>query len=163
PYREEVARAVHFAQYYKRTLGRHEARLRATGSGVTERLRELREAAARALSPRWYELERAASEAALSFLDDASALRAAKEVTESSVTQLLLNAPLQRRSYFKPLGYPGDYQIMLHLYANGFEGETVFDQVFHKLMAEHPLANGVRTRRDFIVALKQQELARARE
>lgn len=163
PYREEVARAVYFAQYYKRTLGRHESRLRAAGSGAAERLRELRETAATALGPRWNELERAASQAALAFLDDARALRAAKEFTESSLTQLLLGAPFQRRSYMKPLGYPGDYQIMLYAYANGFEGETVFDQVFHKLLAEHPLANGVRTRKDFIVALKRHELARARE
>jgi extracellular factor (EF) 3-hydroxypalmitic acid methyl ester biosynthesis protein len=162
-YREVVARAVHFVQYYKRALGRHESRLRAAGSGAAERLRSLRETAAGALGPRWNELECEASAAALAFLDDARALRAAKDYTESSLTQLLLGSPMQRRSYLKPLGYPGDYQIMLHAYESAFEGESVFDQVFHKLLTEHPLASGVRTRKDFIVALKQGELERARQ
>jgi SAM-dependent methyltransferase len=162
-YREVMARTVHFLQYYRRALNRHEVRLRSSGTGGAERVHALSETAARALQPRWEELEQSASRAALSFLDDAPALRAAKEYTESSLTQLLLGSPMHRRAYLKPLGYSGDYQTMLYIYANRHEGDTVFDQVFHKLLVEHPLAQGVRTRKDFIVGLKQEQHLRARE
>jgi SAM-dependent methyltransferase len=68
---------------------------------------------------------------------------------------------MNRRSYLKPLGYPGDYQTMLYTYGNDFEGETTFDQVFHKLTVEHPLAHGIRTRKDYIVGHMRREHARA--
>jgi SAM-dependent methyltransferase len=166
-YRAEVARAVHFVQYYKRALDRQEGRLKLELASAVERTRALSETALSALRPRWKEIERAAAEAAVGFLDDPKAVRAAKEYTEAALTPLLLGAPMVRRSYLKPLGYPGDYQTMLYTYANTFEGETAFDQVFHKLYAEHPLAAGIRTRKDFIVEHMKTEheaaLARGNE
>jgi SAM-dependent methyltransferase len=158
-YRAVISRAVHFVQYYKRALDRQEARLKLEAASAAERTRMLSETAVQALRPRWNEIERAAAEAAVAFLDDPQAVRAAKEYTEAALTPLLLGAPMVRRSYLKPLGYPGDYQTMLYTYANTFEGETAFDQVFHKLYAEHPLAYGIRTRKDFIVDQMKQEHA----
>ena len=160
-YREIVARAVHFVQFYRRALARHEQRLKADAGSASERTTALARIATEALRPHWAEVERAASEAALSFLDNSKALHAAKEYTETTLTPLLLGAPMNRRSYLKPLGYPGDYQTMLYTYADGYEGETAFDQVFHKLTTEHPLANGIRTRKDYIVGHMQREHERA--
>jgi extracellular factor (EF) 3-hydroxypalmitic acid methyl ester biosynthesis protein len=156
-YRDVIARAVHFVQYYKRTLDRHEARLKVEVASAAERTRELCEQAVEGLRPQWREIERAAAESAVSFLDDPRAVRAAKEYTEAALTPLLMGAPMVRRSYLKPLGYPGDYQTMLYTYANTFEGAGAFDQVFHKLHVEHPLAHGIRTRKDFIVEQMQLE------
>jgi extracellular factor (EF) 3-hydroxypalmitic acid methyl ester biosynthesis protein len=160
-YRAVISRAVHFVQYYKRTLDRHEARLKLEMASAAERTRELSLTAVEALRPRWNEIERAAAESAIAFLDDPKAMRAAKEYTEAALTPLLMGAPMVRRSYLKPLGYPGDYQTMLYTYGNTFEGDTAFDQVFHKLYVEHPLAHGIRTRKDFIVDQMRQEHARA--
>jgi SAM-dependent methyltransferase len=69
----------------------------------------------------------------------------------------MLDIPLNNRAYLKPLGYPGDYQVMLYYYADGYEGDTVFTRAMHKLHMEHPLAVGVRTRKDFIVDLIERE------
>lgn len=161
PYRQIVARAVHFVQFYRRALARHESRLRSDPGSTAERSTSLARIATEALRPRWAEVERTASEAALSFLEDSKALRAAKEYTETSLTPLLLGSPMIRRSYLKPLGYPGDYQTMLYTYADDYEGETAFDRVFHKLTTEHPLANGIRTRKDYIVQHMQTEHQRS--
>jgi extracellular factor (EF) 3-hydroxypalmitic acid methyl ester biosynthesis protein len=163
PYRQIVARAVHFVQFYRRALARHEARLKADPGSAEERSVSLARVATEALRPRWAEVERSASEAALSFLEDSKALRAAKEYTETSLTPLLLGSPMIRRSYLKPLGYPGDYQTMLYTYGDAYEGECAFDRVFHKLTTEHPLANGIRTRKDYIVGHMHAEQQRAQQ
>jgi extracellular factor (EF) 3-hydroxypalmitic acid methyl ester biosynthesis protein len=76
------------------------------------------------------------------------------------LTPLLLDSPMVRRSYTKPLGYPGDYQVMLYYYENAFEGPSVFAKVFHKFFIEHPLSHGVRTRKDMVVDLMHSELER---
>ena len=66
-----------------------------------------------------------------------------------------------RRSYGKPLGYPGDYQVMLYYYNNALEGDSAFAKVFHKFFVEHPLSHGVRTRKDYIVDALGREHRRA--
>jgi extracellular factor (EF) 3-hydroxypalmitic acid methyl ester biosynthesis protein len=162
-YREAVERAVHLAQYYRRALARHEARQRHKGREGLERLEALTVRAADALRPRWRELEHAASRAALPLLADPAALRAAKEYTETMLTPLLIEAPMIRRSYTKPLGYPGDYQVMMYYYDNAFEGDSTFARVFHKFFVEHPLSNGVRTRKDLVRDLITSEQERFAE
>ncbi len=46
---------------------------------------------------------------------------------------------------------------MQYYYNNALEGDSVFAQVFHKLGVEHPLSNGVRTRKDYVVRLMEEE------
>lgn len=162
PYTEALMRAVHFAQYYRQVLGHHEARYRAQGQAGQEALAALALRAADALREPWTQLERAASRAALECLEHPDVLRAAKTVTETVLTPLLLDAPMIRRSYGKPLGYPGDYQVMIYYYDDAFEGDSVFARVFHKFFVEHPLSNGVRTRKDYVVGLMGEELDRVR-
>jgi hypothetical protein len=60
-------------------------------------------------------------------------LRAAKDYTESQLTTELMGAPLWRQAYAKPLGYPGDYQVMDYIYQGSARGDTPFAQVAHAL------------------------------
>lgn len=60
-------------------------------------------------------------------------LRAAKNYTESQLTAELLAAPLWRQAYTKPLGYPGDFQVMEYIYQGNALGDTPFAQVAHAL------------------------------
>ena len=60
-------------------------------------------------------------------------LRAAKSYTESQLTAELLAAPLWRQAYTKPLGYPGDFQVMEYIYQGSVLGDTPFAQVAHAL------------------------------
>jgi len=60
-------------------------------------------------------------------------LRAAKRYTESQLTAELLAAPLWRQAYTKPLGYPGDFQVMEYIYQGNALGDTPFAQVAHAL------------------------------
>lgn len=160
-YFDVVARAAHFVQHYRRELDRQEARLKAAGAS-DEALVELARKAAETVLPRWNAFERAASEAALPILGDPDRLAAAKSVTETLLTSLMLDVPLVDRAYNKPLGYPGDYQVMLYYYENGYRGGSVFAKVFHKIFMEHPLAIGVRTRKAYMAGALTSEHRRAR-
>lgn len=159
-YLAAVGRAVHFVQYYRQMLDRHEARYRAQGVAGQAAVDELAQRALEALRGPWTELERAASRAAVSCFEDPETLRAAKAYTETVLTPLVMDCPMVRRSYLKPLGYPGDYQVMLYYYRNALEGPSAFAQVFHKYFVEHPLSNGVRTRKDFMVEVLDREQRR---
>jgi SAM-dependent methyltransferase len=155
-YREVVARIVHFFQYYRRSLDYHERRYRGDGADDAA-IMELVIRATDALRAPWDELQREASRAALECLVDRDVLLAAKRYTETLLVPCMLDIPLNNRAYLKPLGYPGDYQVMLYYYADGYEGDTVFTRAMHKLHMEHPLAVGVRTRKDLIVDLIERE------
>jgi hypothetical protein len=159
-YAAVVARAQHFLAFYKKALDRHEARLRAQPGGGKAEIDALVPRVAGALREPWAAIDRAASRAALGFLGDVATMRAAKAFTETVITPLILPAPMVRRAYEKPLGYPGDYQVMLHYYDNAFAGDSMFARVFHKFFVEHPLSNGVRTRKDLVVDLMARELER---
>jgi extracellular factor (EF) 3-hydroxypalmitic acid methyl ester biosynthesis protein len=146
--REAIAEAVHVVQYYKRSLEPHEADARARGEQAVCGL------AARAyegLSAHYTELRERASAAAEPIVGDARIMHAAKAYTETVLTPLLLGSPMIARAYQKPLGYPGDYRVMLYYYANAYEGDTAFAKLFHKLFINHPLSAGVCTRKDYVV------------
>jgi extracellular factor (EF) 3-hydroxypalmitic acid methyl ester biosynthesis protein len=161
-YRDALLAAVHFAAFYQRILDYHEARLKDSHAIADER-EALARRAIEAIRPRWHTLRLAAAAAALPVRSDRKALAAAKTATETLLTPLVTAAPLLHRSYHKPLGYAGDYSVMLHIYNNGFEGGTAFGQVFHKLACEEPLSAGVRTRKDFIKVVTAEEHRRRRD
>ncbi len=110
-----------------------------------------------ALREPYVQLQLDASAEARQLLSDRDALVAAKGYTEHIAVPETLDVPLNHRAYTKPLGYPGDYQVMLYYYDNTFEGDSVFTKVMHKFAVEHPLSNGVRTRKDWIVDLTESE------
>lgn len=58
---------------------------------------------------------------------------AAKQYTESRLTAHLIEAPLWRQAYTKPLGYSGDYQVMNYIYAGSPQGDTAFARLAHLL------------------------------
>jgi hypothetical protein len=156
-FQEATSRAVHFLHFYRQTLDRHEARYKAPGGGGSEAIAALEQRALAALREPWNEIVGVASRAALECLNDREVLVAAKEYTETLVTPVVIDCPIVRRAYTKPLGYSGDYQVMLYYYNNALEGDSVFARVFHKFGVEHPLSAGVRTRKDYIVGLLESE------
>ncbi|MCB9779216.1 MAG: PilZ domain-containing protein [Alphaproteobacteria bacterium] len=157
-YRQALQRAVHFVQFYREVLGRHEARYKLQGGQAgREAIAELQAKALDALSEPWREVRLAAAYAARTVWEDRGVRFTAKALTETVLTPLLLDAPCVRRSYEKPLDYPGDYQVMLYCYNDAWEGDTVFGRVFHRLWLQHPMPSGVRTRRDFVVDLAVRE------
>ncbi len=142
-YRQAILELGAFCQYYKNLLGRREL----THSG--DRLSIAHEAAP-VIAPRWVQHLRDAATAAQDFSSDRRIVEEARIITEALVTPYMVEAPAMRRAFTKPLGYPGDYAVMQYYYENGFAGESAFGMALHKIGNAHPLAEGVRTRSQWI-------------
>ncbi|HOC43928.1 MAG TPA: class I SAM-dependent methyltransferase family protein [Thermoanaerobaculales bacterium] len=156
-YREQMAKAAHFLSHYNRVLRRQEQLYRESGRGE-EASTELAERAYESLCEPWWDINVQASRAAVECLESRDVLVAAKEYTEALVTPLVMDSAIGFRAYTKPLGYAGDYHVMLWFYANEFEGKTALGKVIHKFYVDrHPMGRGVRTRKDFIVDLMYKE------
>ncbi|GEM_PF-1237345 len=151
-FRDAIFDASLFISHYQRVLNKHAANRPAPDLEGARRNADLCESMIRTLRAPWRDICARASSAAAPLFDDPTQLAAAKALTESAITPYLLESPMIDRAYRKPLGYPGDYQVMLHYYNNRFEGQTTHARVFHKLFVEHPLSQGVCTRNDFVVA-----------
>lgn len=89
---------------------------------------------------------------------DSEALR---EYSVRHLQHLLMQSPWMHRARFKPLGYPGDYEVMNGLYDHHFSGATLFAKAVNLAFVSTPAALAVRTRKDLIKAELSRVLDRA--
>ena len=75
---------------------------------------------------------------------------ALREFSQRQLHPLLMQAPWMHRARNKPLGYPGDYELMNGLYGNHFNGPTLFARAVNLAFVSTPAAEAVRTRRDLM-------------
>ncbi len=85
--------------------------------------------------------------------NDREALR---EFSHRHLHDLLMHSPWMHRARNKPLGYPGDYEVMNGLYGNHFAGATLFAKAVNLAIAAMPAGDAVRMRKD----LMKSELSR---
>lgn len=83
--------------------------------------------------PRWRALWHGANAIVAPLMADETARRAVKQFSEFVLVPEFMSGPIWRRSYEKPLGYPGDYQVMNMVYAWRREGEQLGDRLIHRL------------------------------
>jgi extracellular factor (EF) 3-hydroxypalmitic acid methyl ester biosynthesis protein len=69
-----------------------------------------------------------------------------KQYYQKNLLPLFLTAPYNHRVYFKPHGYPGDFEMMRMVHANLFEGATLFGKMMNKYSTTIPVARTVRER-----------------
>jgi len=67
-----------------------------------------------------------------------------------SVHDLLMHSPWMNRARQKPLGYPGDYELMTRVYDNHFAGASLFAKAVDLSFCLTPAAVAVRARKDMI-------------
>lgn len=155
-YRDALSELVAFALYYRHALERRDRRPRSYAN-PEHSTADVVERAHAVMRERWDELVKKTALAALECRRDAQSLRAAKDLTQSSLTSLLMSSKVIERAFRKPRGYPGDYQFMLHCHGYDLKEASVFGQVMDKLFAEHPLVSGVRQRCYLIEERMEQE------
>jgi len=153
----------HFLSYFRKKMERFEKELRRQGDFNSEDIISLAQQGRQHFASRWKHFQQVAARTSESFYDDNNLLAIAKTFTENMITEQIIGAPLADRCYNKPLGYPGDYVSMLHIYASEYLGSTSFDAMIHKLMSELPLASGVRTRKDKIFTILKEQTSRVME
>lgn len=62
------------------------------------------------------------------------------------LSHILYQSPLIERSYHKPLGYAGDFEMMAHVYRDEELGGSLFAKCLSRYYINHPNARAVRNR-----------------
>jgi extracellular factor (EF) 3-hydroxypalmitic acid methyl ester biosynthesis protein len=75
---------------------------------------------------------------------------AIREFSQRQLHPLLMQSPWMHRARQKPLGYPGDFELMNGLYGNHFNGPTLFARAVNLAFVSTPAAEAVRTRKDLM-------------
>ena len=83
--------------------------------------------------PQWRGLWRTGNALVAGVMSDKKQLEAVKEYTELVLTPEFNHGPVWWRSYFKPAGYPGDFEIMNYVYDWQREGADVYGQLIHRI------------------------------
>jgi extracellular factor (EF) 3-hydroxypalmitic acid methyl ester biosynthesis protein len=75
-----------------------------------------------------------------------------------------LCAPFFRRTFTKPLGFAGDYEMMSMIIRNQVEGESIFGKLVNTYLLDHGPCRAVRNRAKFLTIKISDEVSRvARE
>lgn len=81
----------------------------------------------------WRGLWRTGNDLVKDILSDREALEATKSFTETVLTPEFRLGAIWDRSYAKPLGYPGDFEIMNMVYDADRLGDNVYQMLLHRL------------------------------
>jgi extracellular factor (EF) 3-hydroxypalmitic acid methyl ester biosynthesis protein len=127
-YRHLCADTIQLLRTYRSALDRFEK----TRPGAGE-IDDMMRACEERIVPRWRALWHRGNQLVSPIMTDPTALRAAKRLTELLITPELVGGPIWRRSYEKPLGYPGDFHVMEMIYAWQREGKSLADQLMHRI------------------------------
>ncbi|HET8728819.1 MAG TPA: hypothetical protein VFO41_15035 [Alphaproteobacteria bacterium] len=132
-YRQLCADILHLLRRYRFALERFETKLKGHASLTDARMAEMLALCEERIRPEWRTLWHRANALVEPILGDRCAMDAYKRLTELVLTPEFSAAPIWRRSYQKPLGYPGDFQIMKMVYSWQRQGETPFARLVHFL------------------------------
>ena len=135
-YRRLCDSAVGMLRRYRSILEPYERDLAGASAESRVRLSELCTACHELIVPEWRALSEDSLGLVTPLLDEPAKLQAAKRFTEAVLTPELKAGPIWRRAYEKPLGYPGDYQVMRYLYNDAAEGDTAYARLAHGLGLE---------------------------
>ena len=73
---------------------------------------------------------------------------------------LILSAPFANRTYLKPRGYAGDYEMVNMILRNGFEGASLFAKIIHHWFVRQPPAEAHRNRIKYLIKKLEEEACR---
>jgi hypothetical protein len=93
-------------------------------------------------------LWRAGNEIVRPLLEEREILHATKELTELVLTPEFRLGAIWDRSYAKPLGYPGDFEVMNQVYDWQRSGSTVYGMLLHRIGLE--VAECIKTRMEVV-------------
>ncbi|MEQ8178961.1 MAG: class I SAM-dependent methyltransferase [Amphiplicatus sp.] len=110
---------------------------------------------AAAARPQWLALLERGNRFILPLHDDKKMRGELKTFTERTVTRVLVDGAGWARSYYKPLGYPGDFQIMNWIYDGAPQGDTIARKFLHllSLAGSHAVQTRMTALADLIAGL----------
>tara|TARA_R110000868_G_scaffold137612_1_gene351174 strand:- start:963 stop:2414 length:1452 start_codon:yes stop_codon:yes gene_type:complete len=140
------AEIINTFRSYKQVLESYEARLKATGAEREQKLLEALITCEDRIVPQWKELWYRGSDILEPVFADPKLLAAHKLYAERVLTPDFMPGAVMKRCYEKPLGYPGDYQIMNYVYEWQRVGNTPYEKLLHRIGIETGACVGTRLR-----------------
>lgn len=132
-YKKLISDAVFLIRSAKETLEKIETELPEDLPRRQERIQELTLACEASAYERWKEFFVAGNRVIQEIKDDQDIVDAVKRYTEKILTPELMSGRNWNRSYMKPLGYPGDFEIMNFFYNLSLDGKSAFEKFCHQL------------------------------
>jgi hypothetical protein len=131
-YRQYCIDVLHLLRRYRFALEKFGATAnepgdKANGADTTDILAMCEEH----ILPQCRDLWRRGNELVRPLMGNPDALDATKRFTELIITPEFLAGPIWQRCYEKPLGYPGDFQVMNYAYSGRREGDTPYAKLLH--------------------------------
>ena len=77
-------------------------------------------------------------------------LQRLKDFSRRYLQAMFLESPCLHRAFLKPLGYPGDYEVMRYMYENMFAGSTLFAKSLNLAIMSTRAVAAVRARKDVV-------------
>ena len=96
----------------------------------------------------WRSLWRTGNDLVRGIMSDRDVLEATKAFTEVVVTPEMRRGAIWDRSYAKPLGYPGDFEVMNQVYDWQRKGTSAYEMLIHRLGLD--VAECIKTRMDVV-------------
>lgn len=90
------------------------------------------------------------TDAALRQVEDEREWDRLRELSLRHLQPFFLQAPIMHRATTKPLGYPGDFEVMRDVYERPFEGPTLFAKAMHLAGGAMAAPQGVRNRKNLM-------------
>jgi hypothetical protein len=97
----------------------------------------------------WRAIWRTGNDLARSLAHDRDVLNAAKSFTEIVITPEMRQGAIWDRSYAKPLGYPGDFEVMNQVYQWQKTGANVYQKLVHRVGLD--VAECIKTRMEMVL------------
>lgn len=130
-YRAHCADVLHFLRTYRAVIDASQHAMPGRKGGLsTEATYDMCEAA---ILPQWRKLWLCGNQLVAGAINDKAQLEAMKAYTEAVLTPEFCHGPVWWRSYRKPSGYPGDFEIMNYVYDWQREGPDVYGQLLHRI------------------------------
>lgn len=130
-YRAHCADVLHFLRSYRAVVDASQHALTGRKGGLSED--STYEMCEPHIIPQWRKLWLAGNQMVAPLMEDKERLEAAKAYTEIVLTPEFGLGPVWWRSYHKPAGYPGDFEIMNYVYDWQREGKDVYGQLIHRI------------------------------
>jgi extracellular factor (EF) 3-hydroxypalmitic acid methyl ester biosynthesis protein len=140
-------------------LSRWLGQLEAGATAVPEREREIINGLQNSLSPKIYELFGRFEEVAATVAPEAEV--AHKAFARHELHPLMLASPFVHRTFTKPLGYAGDYEMVNMILRNAIEGPNTYARIVNSFVLAREPAAAHRNRIDFLVNLLETKCKQA--
>ena len=83
-----------------------------------------------------------------------------RQIIQTEILPITMCAPFVSRSYSKPLGYAGDFEMVNFIFANPFTGDSLFAQFINAWMVKQPVFEACRVSTNYLSEAISREVAR---